>query len=121
MRSLLLLAAFAAVIGLAFLAYRENYATQQALKDADRLQREIGALREALTLQRAEWAFLNRPDRLAELIGLNFDRLGLLPMIPEQFAAIAEVPLPPPPEEMPALSEPVDVAAPAASQDQPQP
>jgi hypothetical protein len=111
MRSLMLLAAFAAVIGLAFWAYRENYATQQAIKDMERLHREIAGLREALTMQRAEWAHLNRPDRLAELVAINFDRLGLLPMTPDHFGTIAAVPLPPPPEDLPQLDTPVDVVA----------
>ena len=67
MRALVYLLTFASVIGLGFWAYTENYATQQALKDVARLNAEIADLREALSIQRAEWAYLNRPDRLREL------------------------------------------------------
>jgi hypothetical protein len=66
------------VIGLGFWAYRENYATQAALRGLSDLQDEIADLRDALSVQRAEWAYLNRPDRLRELATVNFDRLGLL-------------------------------------------
>lgn len=97
MRPVIYVLSFLAVIGLGFWAYRENYATQQALKDVAALQAEIADLREALALQRAEWAFLNRPDRLRELAALNFDRLGLLPMEPGQFGRIDEVAYPMPP------------------------
>ena len=67
MRAVLYALSFLAVMGLAFWAYRENYATQKSLRHVEDLQTEIGTLREALTVQRAEWAYLNRPDRLREL------------------------------------------------------
>lgn len=95
MRGLLYVLAAFAVIGLASWAYRQNYATQQALRDVGALQREIAGLREALAVQRAEWAYLNRPARLAELAALNFDRLQLLPLDPGQFGAIGQVVYPP--------------------------
>jgi len=107
MRPLFYLATFMAVMGLAFWAYHENYATQAALKDVSRLQAEIADLREALAVQRAEWAYLNRPDRLRELAAINFDRLGLLALEPGQFGDAAQVAYPTP--EMPAISQPVDV------------
>ncbi len=97
MRPVLYVLSFIAVMGLGFWAYRENYATQDALRDVVALQDEIAGLRESLAIQRAEWAYLNRPDRLRELATLNFDRLGLLPMEPSQFGAAALVAYPPPP------------------------
>ena len=42
----------------------------------------------------AEWAYLNRPDRLRDLAELNFGRLELLAMRPEAFANIDDVPMP---------------------------
>lgn len=96
MRPVFFVLSFLAVMGLAFWAYRENYATQAALREMTQLQNEIASLREALTLQRAEWAYLNRPERLRELATLNFDRLGLLPLEPVQFGAAAQVTYPAP-------------------------
>ncbi|MDP4033516.1 MAG: cell division protein FtsL [Pseudorhodobacter sp.] len=107
MRLVLYLTTFLAVIGLAFWAYHENYATQAALKDVAKLQAEIADLREALAVQRAEWAYLNRPERLRELTAINFDRLGLLALEPEQFGHGGQVAYPAAP--MPQISQPIDV------------
>lgn len=94
MRTLLYAVTALAVFGLAFWAYRENYATQQVLKETRQLQREIGEAQVRLGVLRAEWAYLNRPDRLIELAELNFDRLGLLPLRPDQFGRVDEVAYP---------------------------
>jgi len=85
-----------AVIGLGYWAYHQTILTQAAIRDVERLQQEIGAERERLSILRAEWAYLNRPDRLRELVDFNFERLQLLPMVPEQFGTVAELPSPRP-------------------------
>jgi hypothetical protein len=97
MKSLLYVASALAVLALAFWAYRENYATQASLREVRALQSDIAELREAMSVQRAEWAYLNRPDRLRELTTINFDRLGLLPLEPGQFGAAQDVTYPLPP------------------------
>ena len=91
MRPLLYILPFFAVLGLAFWAYHENYDTQAQLKQLAKLQVEIGRLRDEIAMQKAEWAYLNRPDRLRELADLNFERLGLLPLEPEQFGDVAQI------------------------------
>ena len=101
MRPILYALSFLALMGLAFWAYRENYATQKSLRQVEALQTEIGTLREALAVQRAEWAYLNRPDRLRELSTINFDRLGLFPLEPAQFGQIDQVSYPVPPAMFP--------------------
>lgn len=108
MRALLSVVAFLSVLALAFWAYRENYATQAKLDEVTQLEREIAAAREALAVLRAEWAYLNRPDRLRDLADLNFDRLGLMPFLPEQFGAVDQVAYPPI-ESLSQMSEPIDV------------
>lgn len=110
MRSLLNVLVFLGLIGLGFWAYRENYATQAALKDVEALQQQIVSLREALSVQRAEWAYLNRPDRLRDLAAVNFDRLGLLPMEPGQFGTANDVVYPR--HGLPQIDFPVDTQAP---------
>lgn len=96
MRPAIYILSFIALLGLGFWAYREHYQTRDALRDLAGLQTEIADLRESLALQRAEWAYLNRPDRLRDLAALNFDRLGLLPLEPGQFGEISTVAYPPP-------------------------
>lgn len=110
MRPILYLFTFVGVMALAFWAYRENYETQDSLREVQALQAEIASLREALALQRAEWAYLNRPDRLRELVSINFDRLKLLPLEPGQFGDVAQVALPAP--KRPLVLNPVDVMGP---------
>ena len=97
MRTILYILTAFAVVGLAFWAYRENYATQQALRETGRLHIEIREAHARLTMLRAEWAYLNRPDRLSELAELNFDRLQLLALRPEQFGQVDQVAYPPDP------------------------
>ena len=91
MRVLFFIVATLAVMGLGNWAYVENYKTKAALDEVEGLQREIGQIREELGVLRAEWAYLNPPDRLRDLADINFDRLGLLPLMPEQFGAVSDV------------------------------
>src|SRR6056297_1821938 len=109
MRTLLYILTSLAVIGLAFWAYRENYNTQQVLGETRELRREIAATQARLNVLRAEWAYLNRPDRLRELADINFDRLGLLPLQPNQFGRIDQVAYPPDDTLLPIL-DPIDVS-----------
>lgn len=97
MRPLLYLMSFLAVMGLAFWAYRENYATQHQIKQMAAVQDEIAALRDEISMQKAEWAYLNRPDRLRDLAAINFDRLGLMPIQPMQLGSPDNIAMPAPP------------------------
>lgn len=94
MRSLISVLSTIFVMALAYWAYQENYRTQQALNEIRSLQRAIGENRENLGVLRAEWAYLNRPDRLRELVLLNYDKLELLPLTSDRFGQVDQVAYP---------------------------
>ncbi|NDW52612.1 cell division protein FtsL [Aliiroseovarius sp. PrR006] len=91
MRSLLYILSALAVMGLAYWAYSENYKTQASLDHAQELQSEIGRMQEELAVLRAEWAYLNRPDRLRDLAQLNYDKLELNVLEPGQFGRVDQI------------------------------
>ncbi len=94
MKSFFFILTACVVIVLAVWAYRQNYETQARLREVRDLRAEIADLRERASVLRAEWAYLNRPERLADLADMNFDRLGLLPLRPEHFGRIDQIPFP---------------------------
>lgn len=110
MRTLLYLVTALCVMVLAFWAYRENYRTQAAMDRMQGVQTEMAGLRERLGMLRAEWAFLNRPERLSQLVSLNADKLKLAPLTPEQFVAPNQVAFPTPRAPQPAPGTALDPA-----------
>jgi hypothetical protein len=94
-RIVLLLSAAVLVVVMATWAYRVNYATQAALDRVADLRAQIAAEREAIAVLRAEWAYLNRPDRLRALVEAHNDVLNLVPVSPEHFAEIGMIAYPP--------------------------
>lgn len=107
MRGILLFLGGLLVMALGFWSYQENYKTRDAIAEVRGLHREIGAAHERLGMLRAEWAYLNRPDRLRDLADLNYERLGLLPLMPEAYGDISQV-IYPLPDILP-ITDPIDV------------
>jgi hypothetical protein len=95
MKVLLYLSALVLVIVFATWAYRVNYAAQAALDRVADLRAQIAAEREAIAVLEAEWAYLNRPDRLRALVEQHRDALGLVPFAPEHFGEATMIPYPP--------------------------
>ena len=100
MKGTLYVLATTAIIIVATWAYRVNYDVQDALGRVSDLREQIAREREAIVVLRAEWAYLNRPERLRELAELNFKALQLMPLLPEQFAAPESVAYPISPEAL---------------------
>lgn len=87
---------FGAVVcmALGYWAYDQNLITQERLREAERLERAIASERERLSILAAEWAYLNRPDRLADLVAMNAARMPLAPMAPAQFGEAHQIAYP---------------------------
>lgn len=117
MKTFLYILTSLAVVGLAFWAYRENYATQDALDETASLHRDIRAAHARLAVLKAEWAYLNRPDRLRELADLNFERLQLMPLRADQFGRADQIPYPP--EPMLPVLNPIALTSANAPEDRP--
>ena len=67
MRVFLYLCCCLMVLGTGYWAYTENYETRASIQRVDALKRQINEERRAISILKAEWAYLNRPDRLREL------------------------------------------------------
>ena len=94
MRTALYLAASALVVAFAFWAYQVNYATQEAVRRVADLRAEIAQQRAAISMLNAEWAYLNRPERLRTLAEEFFPTLELGPMTSTHFGDPAMVSYP---------------------------
>ncbi len=108
MKTFLTMLGLVAVVTAAIWAYRVNYATQAAMADVDRLQREIASEREAIAVLRAEWAYLNRPERLLALSEKNFAALRLMPLDASHYSDPLKVTYPAP--EDPLLADLINAA-----------
>ncbi len=113
MRTLGFLLACGLIVGCAFWAYRVNYETQQAENRVEALQRAIIKEKQAIAMLNAEWAWLNRPDRLRDLAEAHFKELNLQPLGPEHFGEAMTVAYPLQPDMLRNL---VDTSAAEAGQ-----
>ena len=105
MRIVLYSTSVLAVVVLAFWAYREGYETRATAREVARLHRAIAQADATLAMLNAEWAYLNRPDRLRILAEMNFERLGLIPLGADHYGRIDQVAFPPEPEPEPAKTD----------------
>lgn len=106
MRLTLYLSAIVLVAVCATWAYRVNYATQEALNRVADLHAAIASEREALDVLRAEWAYLNRPDRLRALASAHAETLQLMDLQPGHYGEAVMVAFPPEPEDAATAGDP---------------
>ena len=69
--------------------YQLKYEVQAKEERLARLNRQIQLEQEAIHVLNAEWAFLNRPDRIADLANRH---LELSQVVPAQFGRVATIP-----------------------------
>lgn len=81
-------------IGLALVLFGVKYEVQDVEEELARLDQDIANERRSIHVLRAEWAYLNNPDRLR---GLAKAHLDLQPLAPEQLGSFASLPWPTPP------------------------
>ncbi len=67
-----------------------KHEVQQVEDELARVDRDLLASQEAIQVLRAEWSYLNRPERLSALAGRHLD---LEPLAPAQIGAIEALPL----------------------------
>ena len=84
-------AAALALLGSAIYAYSIKYQTLYRAEQIAKMKREIQTTRDGLAMQRAEWAFLTRPERLQPLVDKHLDlqatgvgQIGTLAALPER-------------------------------------
>ncbi len=76
-------------------AYKVNYAAQDGLRRNNALKREIRHEQQALEVLRAEWDYLNRPERLRAMVEEHNKQLQLVPLQPDHFGNVAMIAFPP--------------------------
>ena len=81
------------VMSLAYLANLESVKTKATMYSAKLLRTEVYELKEELKFLNAEWALLNRPDRLTDLVKWHYRELKLIPISIKNFKSIKSVEL----------------------------
>ena len=81
------------VLCLAFWAYQENILTKQVSERVSELKENISRNREMRKFLQDEWAYLNRPDRLKELVNVHFEELRLSAVTHFKFRPATTIPL----------------------------
>ncbi len=80
-----------AVIGLSVGLYDIKYRAESADRHARQLEQRIAKEQEAIRVLRAEWSYLNQPERLQ---GLANRYTELKPLTAEQIGSFEDVPMP---------------------------
>ncbi len=91
LRLVTVLAAFAVVLSAAML-YRVKTETRELKAEIRSLDREGDKIRERIQALETEWAYLNSPVYLSELVRRHSDLLNLVERHPDNFAHLVEIP-----------------------------
>jgi len=91
LRLVTVLATFAVVLSAAML-YRVKTETRELKADIRTLEREGDTIRRRVEALETEWAYLNSPVYLREMVRLHSDALNLKDRHPDNFAHLVEIP-----------------------------
>ena len=94
MRTLFYLFSSALLILSAYWAYSVNYTTRAAERRVALIEAQITEEADKIDVLRAEWAYLNRPERLTRLAEANYEILRLVPIRADHYGDLADVPNP---------------------------
>ena len=72
-------------------AYKINYHSRAAYQRVKELEKSILLANKHFKILNAEWAHLNRPDRLRKLAEYYFFELRLTPINPDDFISFSDV------------------------------
>ena len=91
MKQLLFLCAALVALGTAGATYKVNYLVQEAEARVSKLVRAIDKERETLGVLGAEWAYLNRPERLRALAETYYLELRLSSIAASDFVRLEDL------------------------------
>ena len=72
-------------------AYKINYDSRAAAQRVKELEKSILSANKQFKILNAEWAHLNRPDRLRKLAEYYFFELRLTPINPDDFISFSDI------------------------------
>ena len=91
LRFLLFATLIVSTFSLGLWAYKINYESRAANQRVKNLEESILSLNKEVKILNAEWAYLNRPERLRKLVEYYFLELRLNPINPDDFIAFSEI------------------------------
>lgn len=86
MKTLFYLFSILILVAVGYWSYTIFDATRAAERRVATLDKMIWEETEKIEVLRAEWAYLNRPERLLRLAEANFETLGLVPIRADHYA-----------------------------------
>ena len=90
-RFLLFSSVIICTFGLGLWAYKINYESRAASQRVKGLEKAILSANKEIKILKAEWAYLNNPDRLRKLVEYYFLELRLTPIDPDDFISFSEI------------------------------
>ena len=91
LRFLLFGTLIACTFALGLWAYKINYDSRAADQRVKELEKSILSANKQFKILNAEWAHLNRPDRLRKLAEYYFFELRLTPINPDDFISFSDI------------------------------